>query len=405
MRKAIRIIILTFCLCSMFAFFTQTECKAKNKVTTYTYYKTTTDTKLRSLPDTGAGSDILVRIPKDSLVAVDIEYGKYSVNERTMVKASYNRWQGFVFLEDLTDETGVTLPETITRYFGQNRYETAIITADALKEAKNVEKFSSIIVASGESYPDALAGSYLSKVKEAPILLVNKSSKTRVAEYIYNNLEEGGMVYILGGENAVSEEFATLLTENEITYNRLGGSNRYETNLLILDEAGVTGGDYLVCSGTGFADSLSASAVGLPILLVGNKLTEAQETYLEDLEYGHMYLIGGEKAVTTNIETALGNKEFSIDRIYGANRYETSEKVALEFFYISDEIMLAYGQNFPDGLSGGPLALELGVPLVLADSTNIEYANIYAHEAGTMNVVVLGGTGLISDIAIRQIFR
>ena len=141
MRKAIRIIILTFCLCSMFAFFTQTECKAKNKVTTYTYYKTTTDTKLRSLPDTGAGSDILVRIPKDSLVAVDIEYGKYSVNERTMVKASYNRWQGFVFLEDLTDETGVTLPETITRYFGQNRYETAIITADALKEAKNVEKF------------------------------------------------------------------------------------------------------------------------------------------------------------------------------------------------------------------------------------------------------------------------
>ena len=174
---------------------------------------------------------------------------------------------------------------------------------------------------------------------------------------------------------------------------------------MILDEAGVTGGDYLVCSGTGFADSLSASAVGLPILLVGNKLTEAQETYLEDLEYGHMYLIGGEKAVTTNIETALGNKEFSIDRIYGANRYETSEKVALEFFYISDEIMLAYGQNFPDGLSGGPLALELGVPLVLADSTNIEYANIYAHEAGTMNVVVLGGTGLISDIAIRQIFR
>lgn len=118
-----------------------------------------------------------------------------------------------------------------------------------------------------------------------------------------------------------------------------------------------------------------------------------------------MYLIGGEKAVTTNIETALGNKEFSIDRIYGANRYETSEKVAKEFFYTSDSVMLAYGQNFPDGLSGGPLALELGVPLVLADSTNIEYANIYAHEAGTMNVVVLGGTGLISDIAIRQIFR
>ena len=39
--------------------------------------------------------------------------------------------------------------------------------------------------------------------------------------------------------------------------------------------------DLLACTGEGFADSLSASAVGKPILLVDNRgLTTAQKTYL-----------------------------------------------------------------------------------------------------------------------------
>ena len=62
-----------------------------------------------------------------------------------------------------------------SRYAGTSRYETALKTADALKKSLKVDKFDYIIVADGNNYPDALAGSFLAKVKKAPLILVDRS--------------------------------------------------------------------------------------------------------------------------------------------------------------------------------------------------------------------------------------
>lgn len=35
-----------------------------------------------------------------------------------------------------------------------------------------------------------------------------------------------------------------------------------------------------------------------------------------------------------------------------------------------ETVVLAYAQNFPDGLSGGSLALSLNAPLLLVDQSN-----------------------------------
>nr|MCR4711225.1 leucine-rich repeat protein [Clostridia bacterium] len=55
-----------------------------------------------------------------------------------------------------------------TKLAGANRYETAQSIADQLKKENGGKKFSTIVVASGDTYPDALAGVYLAKVKSAP---------------------------------------------------------------------------------------------------------------------------------------------------------------------------------------------------------------------------------------------
>ena len=63
------------------------------------------------------------------------------------------------------------------------------------------------------------------------------------------------------------------------TIKRLAGSDRYETNLKILQEASNFNEDILVCSGGGYADCLSASAVKKPILLVPGRLLDYQKEY------------------------------------------------------------------------------------------------------------------------------
>ena len=291
----------------------------------------------------------------------------------------------------------------IERIFGQTRYETSYAIADKLKEELNVEKFDTVIVANGKNFPDALAGSYLASVKNAPILMASEKTTEALQEFIRENLQVGGMIYVLGGTGAVP---ASVLEGMEADYqvNRLAGETRYETNMLILEEAGVTNEEILVCTGKGFADSLSASATGKPILLVNNKeLTEEQKAFLEAHTGNQYYIIGGDGAVSEDMETAVAAYG-SVERIYGENRQETSAEVAKAFFEQPEAVVLAYAKNFPDGLCGGPLAYVLNAPLILTTTDKTDTAEKYVSTYEITKGKVLGGESLISNGAVNVIF-
>ena len=297
---------------------------------------------------------------------------------------------------------------SVQRIYGAGRYDTALLAADKLKQVKGVSQFDNIVVASGTGFADALAGSYLAKVKNAPILLVNSKATAaanhqQIAEYINANLKSGGTVYILGGVNAVPEAFAAKVNAN---VKRLGGANRYETNLLILNEAGAAGSEIIVCTGTGFADSLSASASGRPILLVkgtGKSLDAKQKAYLNQNKGKKFYIIGGEAAVSKTMANLIKSYG-SITRIGGANRYETSTLFAQKFFSDPDTAVLAYAKNFPDGLSGGPLAMALDAPLILTATNSEAKAVSFAKDYEVFSGIVLGGPTLISNGAVNAVF-
>ncbi len=291
------------------------------------------------------------------------------------------------------------------RLYGRDRYDTAIEVANSFMNVKAIDKFDNIIVADGRNYADALAGSYLAKVKNAPILLVGNdaASQAKIKAYISSNIKPGGRVYILGGEGAVSKTFEKSLSKYKIT--RLEGRTRFETNIAILKEAGVTNEDILVCDGMSFADSLSASAVGKPILLVDKQLSSEQKTYIKRLGSKNYYIIGGPGAVNGTVFKQIKSYG-SVERVYGQNRYSTSVAIAEKFFGKECKgITLAYGLNFPDGLSGGPLAMALDMPLILATTNDVNDAKAYSDEADVNNAIVLGGKALISDEAVRYILE
>ena len=287
----------------------------------------------------------------------------------------------------------------VIRIAGADRIGTSLQLADQLKEVLRVEKFDAVVVASALNFPDALTGSYLAAVKDAPILLTYEAAHPQIRAYIQNNLKPGGMVYILGGESAVSNSFATGL--NGFNVKRVAGSDRFGTNLAIMKEAGVSVDQpILIATALNFADSLSASAAGLPMVLVYGSLRPDQKEFLATTSRNFI-IIGGTSAVSEALEAEL-KAIGTVERLAGAGRYQTSVMVAQKFVQNPDDVVLAYARNFPDGLCGGPLAYALGAPLILTD--NYDPATADAYVEGISAGIVVGGSGLISDDSARAIF-
>ena len=290
----------------------------------------------------------------------------------------------------------------VVRLYGKGRYETGYAVADALKAALGVEKFEAVVVATGKNFADALAGSYLAVEKNAPILLTNGNDDNVAAlhAYIAANVVEGGKVYVLGGEAAVPVSVEEIDNYKAV---RLSGDSRYDTNLAILKEAGITGDSIIVATGRNFADSLSASAAKLPILLVkpDAALTDVQKEVLAGMK--NIYIVGGEGAVSADYEAQL--KVFGeVKRVYGASRYETSVEIAKTFCDDVDLAVVASGKNFPDGLCGGPFAAALGAPLVLTKDGGAGAAAAYAAENAVASGYVLGGEGALADETVVEVF-
>src|SRR3712207_1315317 len=96
------------------------------------------------------------------------------------------------------------------RYAGYNRYDTAELIATDDTEFAADYSGDALILATGERFPDALAGSTLGGLEDAPIVLtprtlVDGELDDDVVEALetYDGLET---VYLLGGVDAISQE-------------------------------------------------------------------------------------------------------------------------------------------------------------------------------------------------------
>ena len=280
------------------------------------------------------------------------------------------------------------------RVYGPTRYETAEEIAE--KMYKQSGSFSNIVVAYGDNFPDALTGGYLAKVKNAPILLVNDAHEDSVIAYIKKRAPKSGTIYLLGGTSVISEGFEEKVTDAGFKVKRLGGDTRYDTNLAILKEAKVSGKNLLVASGSSYADSISASSVGKPILLVGSSLTSKQKSFLKSNSIGDIYILGGRNAVSVKVRSqmkAYGDTQ----RIAGVNRYETSAYIAKKFFGSAQTVTMVSGANYPDGLTAGPWAAKNGSPILLVNKNVWTGANNYVCIIKPTKSYVIGGNNIIDD--------
>ena len=312
-------------------------------------------------------------------------------------------------INEAVDSLTIKVVETL-RIYGSNRYATSLAIADRIKAAYEVSKFKAVVVATGENYPDALAGGYLAIQKKAPIILIRAKDKDKKAAiaYIKANLEKKGTVYVLGGEPAVPAAWIKDLTAKSsgFTVKRLAGKNRYLTNIAILKEAGVRkGAEILVATGTDFQDALCASALNKPLLIVKTSLSTAQKNYLNTLKGSKFYILGPTSKVSSGVEKAL--KPYGTVRRVGTstNVFTRSVQIAREFAPAPNAVALAYSDKYPDGLCGGVLASTAKAPLLLVRDGKTDKAAEYFETYGATEGMTFGSASVISDKTIFSIIK
>ena len=197
----------------------------------------------------------------------------------------------------------------IVRIAGMNRYETASKVANTLNDTL----VSTVVISSGEQYPDALSISGFAANKGWPILL---SPRDALQEDIKNYILEKkpSKVFITGGEGVISEQVVSEIRGllPQASTERLMGQSRFDTNALIAETFALSPSTLYIATGYGFADALAGSAVaarnGDPIIFIDPSeptLPKSVARYLEKLNANklspNLVSFGGSGVVTDEI--------------------------------------------------------------------------------------------------------
>jgi len=102
-------------------------------------------------------------------------------------------------------------------------------------------------------------------------------------------------------------------------------------------------------------------------------------------------------ASTAAAVPALAAETVSVERIAGADRYSTAAAAALEGWPDGSDVVLARGDDFPDGLAAAFLANPGPFPILLTDPNKLPAATLNAlQELGTRHVTIAGGLSAVS---------
>lgn len=292
---------------------------------------------------------------------------------------------------------------TFTRYAGPDRFATAAVVSRRTFPLGADRVF----VATGGTFPDALAAGAVAGAGRSPILLTAATSLPEATALELARLGPSEVI-VMGGSAAVSDAvMAAIADASGVTPVRVGGSDRFHTAALLSQRQFPAGSHtVLIATGGNFPDALAAGPLaarqGSPILLVATTslpATTAEE--LTRLDPAEAIVLGGTAAVAdevlAEIERAAGA---TATRVAGPDRFSTAVEISKRLAVDGEAAFLATGANFPDALGGGPAAAVRSGPLLLTPFDCVPEAVVEELERRDPDrVPVLGGAAVISDRA------
>ncbi len=264
---------------------------------------------------------------------------------------------------------------TYDSYRGSDRYDTAIKLSQALYPAP-LPADSGLVLAPGETFPEALCGAPLAAAYGGPVLLTYKTALANnvKAEIVRLNPK---YVFCIGLSTAtVSAVRAALpITATVTALNGAGTSANiiYDMSRKVADALKTKVGDMsaavgIVTRGDVFPDAIGVSPLACaklwPIIL-----TNSGGTTLHSSAAATIAALGLTQTIKVGTYAAMPAGVTGVANLSGTDRYVTNANVAnwakahagLAFTHIG----LATGDKFPDALASGPfLAADHGILLL-----------------------------------------
>ena len=316
------------------------------------------------------------------------------------------------------------------RVSGSDRYATAAAAANQfvalLEQAPALggagRHADTVIVASGEAFPDALAASALARTLEAPVVLTPHGRlDAAVKSFVVRN--RISKVVIVGGPAAVSDRVAEALRalSGVKSVERHAGPDRYATAARIAQAVGTPGNlcgsttpTVIVTTGQDYPDALVAGPLAYrgrhPIVLTArDRLPAATAEYLRTSGAKQAVIVGGLAAVSEAVADAVEALGLATSRVSGSDRADTSAQFARRFnansgpsCYRRDTVGLATGWAFPDALAAAALLGRYGAPLLLTDPKGVPEPLIDYAASGKLQpdfdqppIVTIGGRNAV----------
>lgn len=251
----------------------------------------------------------------------------------------------------------------LQRLAGDNRYLTAV---NVSRDAWGNQEAQAVVLARGDVFPDALAGTPLAVAKSAPLLLTPPTSlNSATANEIKRALPSGRNVFLLGGPAALSDAVASAITNLGYRPVRLAGADRYATATVISRQI-ASPTTIFEATGLSFPSALVAGVAaakvrGVVVLTADRQMPASTKTYLDQN--------AGKPRVAVGPEATGADP--SAQSISGADKYDTARKLAETYFPDPTVIAVASGTVFADALSGGAHIGKLGGPLLLSEPTSV----------------------------------
>jgi putative cell wall-binding protein len=208
---------------------------------------------------------------------------------------------------------------------------------------------------------------------------------------------------------------------------RVAGTNRYQTAIDVANKVANTGVPaplqrVILAVGTDFPDALAAGALGAgfgyPTLLNNgpNLRADVRDWLVNRPDLTEVLVVGGPNVIPDSVLadinrlTNRNGRTITARRLAGDSRFSTATKIADEVISKSatspnapGRVVIVNGRDFPDALAAGPLAGNLGVPILLTEANTLPKATrdwLVTHAGTIFEVAIIGGETAVSlDVA------